>query len=79
MAYRSERGGPIDRLHERQRRIFEKLGGSFRHFERSAPRRPKRMRRRTYERLLAHLEEAENTHDAILWRAAGGSSQRTRA
>ena len=43
MAYRSERGGPIDRSHRRQRRIFEKLGGEYRHFEQCPPKRPKGM------------------------------------
>jgi hypothetical protein len=65
MAYRSERGGPMDRSHLRQRRIFEKPGGDYRIFEPAPPMRPKGMHRRTYERLLAELRAAEQRHDTI--------------
>ena len=65
MAYRSERGGPMDRSHTRQARIFEKLGGEYRFFEDPPPDRPKGMHHRTYERLLAELRGAEQRHDAI--------------
>ena len=65
MAYRSERGGPIDRSHRRQGRIFEKLGGEYRVFKQPPPKRPKGMHRRTYERLLAQLGAAEENHEMI--------------
>lgn len=65
MAYRSERGGPMDRSHTRQARIFKKLVGEYRYFEQPPPKRPKGMHHRTYERLLAELRAAEQRHDTI--------------
>lgn len=70
MAYRSERGGPTDRSHERQRRIYEKLGGEYRIFEQGPPKRPKGMHRRTYDRLVAQLYAAMATHNAIFMAGA---------
>ena len=65
MAYASERGGPTERSHTRQGRLYAKLGGEYRFFEQCPPRRPKGMHRRTYERLLAEVERAVDTHHDI--------------
>jgi hypothetical protein len=65
LGYESERGGPIDRSHHRQSRIFERLGGSYRYYDDCPPVRPKGMHHRTYERLLAELEAAMETHETI--------------
>jgi len=65
MAYLSERGGPIDRSHRRQARLYAKLGKLYVLFDECPPRRPKGMHRRTYERLEAETMQAIDRHDAI--------------
>jgi hypothetical protein len=65
MAYRSELGGPMDRSHLRQGRIYEKLGETYGFYEQSPPRRPKGMHRRTYERLVNQLYGAMDVHEQI--------------
>jgi hypothetical protein len=63
MGYKSWGGGPLDRSHIRQRRIYEKLGGTYRQYGQSPPKRPKGMHHRTYARLLAELDAAKEAHD----------------
>jgi hypothetical protein len=57
LAYRSQRGTALDRSHDRQRRLYRRLGTEYEHFEQAPPPRPKGMHRRTYERLTAELYE----------------------
>ena len=54
LAYTSQRLDPIGKLHHRRWLVVRKLGGDW-----DLPRRPKGMRRLTYERLLGRLEEIE--------------------
>ncbi len=65
LAYRSERGGPMDRSHWRQGRIYSRLGAEYRVFEQPPPRRPKGMHKRTYARLLRKLGAAQGYHECI--------------
>lgn len=71
LAYRSQREVPMDRSHARQRRLYAKLGGEYRYFEQMPPRRPKGMRRTTYERLTAEVFAAIVRHNGIF--SAGAS------
>ena len=70
MAYISERGGPIDRSHRRQARLYAKLGKEYVLFDQCPPRRPKGMHRSTYERLEAQTIRAINRHDTIFMAGA---------
>ena len=65
LAYRSQRVTALDRSHDRQRRIFAKLGEEYESFQQPPPPKPKWMRWRTYDRLCAELAEAEAVHDAV--------------
>jgi hypothetical protein len=70
MAYISERGGPVDRSHRRQARLYAKLGKQYVLFDQCPPRRPKGMHRRTYERLQAETMQAIYRHDVIFMAGA---------
>lgn len=65
LAYNSQRVTTLDRSHNRQRRLYRKLGAEYEDFEQTPPRRPKGMHRRTYERLTAELYDAMEAHDEI--------------
>jgi hypothetical protein len=65
LAYRSQRGTALDRSHDRQRRLYRRLGTEYEHFEQAPPPRPKGMHRRTYERLTAELYDAMELHDRL--------------
>jgi hypothetical protein len=65
LAYRSQREGPMDRSHDRQRRLYARLGTEYRFFEQSIPARPKGMRQATYDRLVAEIEGAMERHEDI--------------
>jgi hypothetical protein len=58
VAYASQSGDRLDRLWRRQSKIESRLGESWR--------RPKGMRRRTYERLLEQVVGLEEARDAAL-------------
>lgn len=60
LGYQCQRADPIEEGHARLGRLHAKLGGRYRHFRQSVPLRPKRMRLRTYRRLVAELEEARH-------------------
>ena len=70
LAYRSQRITALDRSHERQRRIYRRLGADYKDFEQPPPLRPKGMHRRTYERLTAELHDATDQHDLLFMIAA---------
>jgi hypothetical protein len=65
IGYRSWGGGPMDRSHDRQRRIYSKLGEEYRYYEQGPPKRPKGMHQRTYDRLVAGLFAAMDRHEVI--------------
>jgi hypothetical protein len=70
LAYQSQRNTALDRSHDRQRRLYRRLGTDYDAFEQPPPPRPKGMHRRTYERLTGRLYDAMETHDAIFALAA---------
>jgi hypothetical protein len=65
LPYRSQRQAGIDRTHQQQARIYEKLGAKYDHFEGYIPPRPKGMHIKTYNRLVADLEAAMEAQDAV--------------
>jgi len=65
LPYESQRRSPIDGTHDRLRRLYRKLGGTYRYFEDPIPARPKGMHHRTYARLAGAIEHAERSHDQI--------------
>lgn len=65
LPYRSQRERPIQRSHDRLRRLYRKIGGTYQYFEDPTPARPKGMHRRTYERLVQAVERAEVEHDRV--------------
>ncbi len=65
LVYRSQRNNGLARSHSRQHRIYERLGAHYVHFEQGPPTRPKWMRQKTYERLLARLDAAERAHQVV--------------
>jgi hypothetical protein len=65
LAYASQGRGLIDVGHDRLRRLYRKLGGKYGHFQQPPPPKPKWMRWRTYERLLAEIAAAEGAHNAV--------------
>jgi hypothetical protein len=70
LAYRSQRTTALDRSHDRQRRLYRKLGADYEYFEQPPPLRPKGMHRSTYERLTAELYDATELHDVLFTIAA---------
>jgi hypothetical protein len=78
LAYASQRRSAIDGSHDRLRRLYRKLGGKYEHFEQPPPRKPKWMRWRTYERLLARIAEAEDAHNAVFLAGAARLLARSR-
>ena len=70
LPYRSQRITALDRSHDRQRRLYRKLGADYEDFEQPPPLRPKGMHRRTYERLTAELHDATEQHDLLFMIAA---------
>jgi hypothetical protein len=65
LGHRSQRITALDRSHERQRRIYRKLGADYDSFEQGTPPRPKGMHYNTYERLTAELYDAMEVHDQM--------------
>jgi hypothetical protein len=65
LAYASQNGGAMDRSHGRLARLHRRLGGHYDHAEAPLPRRPKWMRRRTYERIWAEWEAQLERHEAV--------------
>jgi len=65
LAYASQNGGPLDRSHGRLARLHRKMGGDYGYADDPPPPRPKGMRRRTYDRLVAEWEAAIGRHEAI--------------
>ena len=68
LPYQSQRDSRLDRSHNRQRRLYRKLGASYASFDEIVPKRPKGMRHKTYARIEAQLEDAFAMHD-IIWAA----------
>ncbi len=79
LAYRSQRTTPMDRSHARQRRLYARLGGEYEYFEQPPPRRPKGMRRATYERTVNRIIEARERHDEIFMAGAARFIGRVRS
>ena len=65
LAYRSQRIGQIGQTHAKQARAYAKLGAEYHHFRQAIPPRPKRMRIRTYARLVDELKTTQEAHQAI--------------
>ncbi len=78
LAYASQGGGPLDRSHARLARIHHRLGQTYEYSDQPLPRRPKGMRRRTYERLRDEWDAALDQHEAVFLTAAARIVQRTR-
>ena len=60
LAYASQREDAVARAHRRAGRVHRRLGGDARLASAPVPARPRGMRLRTYERLVAELWEAED-------------------
>ena len=65
MAYASQNGTALDRSHTRLAKLHRKMGGDYQYADDPPPGRPKWMRRRTYDRLVAEWEAATERHDDI--------------
>ncbi len=65
LAYRSQRETALDRSHNRQSRLYRRLGTEYKYFEQAPPRRPKGMHRSTYERLTAEVYGAMEVHNEV--------------
>ncbi len=65
LPYRSQRQAGIDRTHQQQARIFEKLGAKYDYYDGFIPPRPKGMHTKTYNRLVADLEAAIEAHEHV--------------
>jgi hypothetical protein len=63
LAHRSQRGTALDRSHDRQAKLYRKLGADYRVFEQPPPPRPKGMHRKTYARLTGQLYAEMEAHD----------------
>jgi hypothetical protein len=70
LGYLSQRLTALERSHERQGRLYQRLGDEYRVFEQARPSRPKRMHRRTYQRLIEELHAARALHRVIFEAAA---------
>jgi hypothetical protein len=70
LAYQSQRLAALDRSHDRQRRLYRKLGANYDYFDRCTPPRPNGMHRSTYQRLTAELYDATELHDVLFTIAA---------
>jgi hypothetical protein len=70
LAYHSQRMTALDRSHDRQRRLYRKLGARYEYFEQVPPPRPRGMHRGTYERLEAGLCDAMERHNQLFALAA---------
>lgn len=68
LAYASQAADAMDRSHARLARLHRKMGGEYDYADDPPPPRPKGMRHRTYERLVAEWEAAHNRHEDI-WTA----------
>jgi hypothetical protein len=78
LAYASQNGGPLDRSHGRLARLHRKMGGTYGHCDDPPPRRPKWMRRRTYDRLVAEWEGQMERHEEIWMEGAAKILARSR-
>jgi len=72
LAYRSQRQSEMDRSHTRLSRLHRMMGGQYEYADDPPPARPKWMRQRTYNRLVAEWEAAMERHDDI-WMAGATS------
>lgn len=70
LAYRSQRGTPLDRSHNRLRRLHYRLGADYEYFEHVRLPRPKGMHCATYKRLTAELYDAMALHNDLFALAA---------
>jgi hypothetical protein len=70
LAYASQNASAIDRSHDRLRRLHRRLGEGYRYLPDFPPARPKGMRHRTYDRLVAEWDAARERHDEIWLRGA---------
>lgn len=62
LAYRVQRLDPIQKGHARLARVFAKLGAGYGSIFQPVPVRPKWMRAKTYNRLIAEVEAARAMH-----------------
>lgn len=65
LAYASQRADAMRRSHARLARLHGKMGGDYAYADDPPPRRPKWMRRRTYDRLVDEWQDQMDRHDAI--------------
>lgn len=65
LSYASQNESYMDRSHARLRRLHRLLGSDYTHQEQPLPRRPKWMRRATYERIWNEWTIEADRHDAI--------------
>jgi hypothetical protein len=65
LGYAIQRDGPMDRAHHRLRSLHRKLGADYDGPDGMPPRRPKWMRRRTYQRVVRQIEQGEYHLNAV--------------
>jgi hypothetical protein len=70
LGYLSQRLIALERSHERQGRLYQRLGVEYRVFEQAPPPRPKGMHRRTFTHLIEELHAARALHRVIFEVAA---------
>ena len=63
LAYRVQRLDSMQKGHARIARAFAKLGASYSGLDEPTPPKPKWMRHKTYDRLVADIEDAEKRHE----------------
>ncbi len=70
LAYASQREDRVARAHRRAARVHQRLGGPCRSAFGATPSKPKWMRRGTYERLAAELQEIDAALEEAMERMA---------
>jgi hypothetical protein len=65
LGYQVQRGGRMDRAHQRLARLHRKLGADYDGPDGPPPPRPKWMRQRTYQRAVQQIEDGEDHLNAV--------------
>jgi hypothetical protein len=70
LGYAAQRGGPMDRAHNRLARLHRKLGADYDSPDMPAPPKPKWMRWKTYSRIAQQIEARQEQLDVVFMAGA---------